>query len=316
MFRESSFNQNINSWNVGSVSDLSNMFLEASSFNQDLSSWDVGTATNMAQMFYGASSFNQDLSSWDVSSASNMFQMFYEASSFNQDLSTWDVSRVVTMSGMFRDSPFNQDLSAWEVSRVTNMSNMFRASSFNQDLSTWDVSSVATMSNMFRVSSFDQDLSSWEVTAVTDMRYMFDNSELSTKNYDKTLIGWSQLDLQPGVALGAISTYYCSGSEARQGIIDAFGWAITDAGESCAATASTTSIEKNVFTIFPNPTADFLSISDIQNPTPIRIYNLLGKEVLSSVTSGSVNVQSLAKGIYVIHIKEGVKEVRKKFIKN
>jgi surface protein len=220
------------------------------------------------------------------------------------------------MSGMFRDSPFNGDLSDWEVGRVTNMSNMFRASSFNQDLSAWDVSNVADMSNMFRVSAFDQDLSTWEVITVTDMRYMFDNSELSTKSYDQTLLGWSQLDLQPGVALGAISTYYCGSAEARQRMIDVFGWTITDAGESCAATASTTSIEKDLFTIFPNPTADFLSIRDIQNPTPIRIFNVLGKEVFSSVTSGRVNVQSLAKGIYVIHIKEGVKEIRKKFIKN
>ena len=37
------------------------------SFNQDISSWNVSSVTNMAAMFRKASSFNQDLSGWCVS---------------------------------------------------------------------------------------------------------------------------------------------------------------------------------------------------------------------------------------------------------
>ena len=73
------------------------MFWNASSFNQDISSWDVSSVYDMTDMFYNASSFNQDISSWDVSNVTNMTYMFYEHSSFNQPISNWDVSNVTNM---------------------------------------------------------------------------------------------------------------------------------------------------------------------------------------------------------------------------
>ena len=71
-------------------------------FNQDISSWDVSNVKDMSGMF-SYSPFNQDISSWDVSNVKDMSGMFSE-SSFNQDISSWDVSNVTNMSGMFRDS--------------------------------------------------------------------------------------------------------------------------------------------------------------------------------------------------------------------
>ena len=95
---DQSFNQDISSWDVSNVTDMSVMFFGASSFNQDISSWDVSNVTTMYFMFGKAESFNQDISSWDVSKVKNMFFMFSNAESFNQDISSWDVSNVIECS--------------------------------------------------------------------------------------------------------------------------------------------------------------------------------------------------------------------------
>ncbi len=80
------------------------MFYAATNFNQDVSSWDVSGVTNMSYMFRDATNFNQDVSSWDVSGVTNMSYMFRDATNFNQDVSGWDVSGVTDMSYMFYDA--------------------------------------------------------------------------------------------------------------------------------------------------------------------------------------------------------------------
>ena len=45
MFEETSFNQDISSWDVSDVTDMTDMFRD-SSFNQDISSWDVSNVTS------------------------------------------------------------------------------------------------------------------------------------------------------------------------------------------------------------------------------------------------------------------------------
>ncbi|MDE3740936.1 BspA family leucine-rich repeat surface protein [Maribacter polysaccharolyticus] len=285
-FIASSFNQDINSWDVSSVTNMSNMFSDATLFNGDISSWDVsnvtnmnlmfreaenfnqpignwgnkvGNVTDMSEMFLGATAFNKDIGSWDVSSVTNMYGMFIGAENFNQPIGNWGdkVANVTDMSAMFLlGSNFNQDISAWDVSSVTNMYGMFAyAGKFNQPIGNWGnkVANVTNMSAMFALATnFDQNLGSWDISNTTEMFDMFSDSQLSTANYDNTLIGWSTLDtaagetqIPPNITFNGGNSTYCAGASARQSLIDTYGWTITDGGKDCSETAFVTTWKTN-----------------------------------------------------------------------
>ena len=78
-----------------------NLFQNNTTFNQDISTWDVSNVTNMRAMFQNTNDFNPDISNWDTSNVTTMYYMF-SGSDFNQDISSWDVSNV-TNCGNFSD---------------------------------------------------------------------------------------------------------------------------------------------------------------------------------------------------------------------
>jgi len=145
---------NISRFCTSHIVDMSSLFKNQHSFNQDIGSWDVSNVTDMTTMFM-YSYFNQDIGSWDVSNVTDMVGMFLGATTFNQDISSWDVSNVTDMGGLFLGATtFNQDISSWDVSSVTSMDVMFKnASSFNQDLTQWCVSQFPTMPDEFSTNS-------------------------------------------------------------------------------------------------------------------------------------------------------------------
>ena len=56
------------------------MFMYAEAFNSDITTWDINSVTDVSQMFYGATNFNQQLCEWGFgypqfpySSAKDMF---------------------------------------------------------------------------------------------------------------------------------------------------------------------------------------------------------------------------------------------------
>ena len=117
---------------LSSVKDISDMFYGCAAFNQDISSWNISSVTNMRGMFHGCSAFNQDISGWNVSNVGNMASMFRGCKSFNQPLGKWDVSNVRSMRSMFwACTSFNQSLEAWKINPLAyteGMLGMFVAS--------------------------------------------------------------------------------------------------------------------------------------------------------------------------------------------
>ena len=55
---------------------MSSVFKGRSNFNEDISSWDVSNVANMTQMFRNATNFNQDIGDWNTSSVTNLSGMF------------------------------------------------------------------------------------------------------------------------------------------------------------------------------------------------------------------------------------------------
>ena len=172
MFFDSSFNQEINDWNLSHVTDISRMFMSNHSFNQNISQWDVSSVVDTSGMFSHASLFNQDINDWNTSSFITTAGMFYDADGFNQSLNKWDMSSVEDMNYMFYDTAiFNADITNWNVSSVTDMSGMFRDSdAFTQDISQWNVASLTNVFYMFHnASTFsNNDLSGWDVSNITN----------------------------------------------------------------------------------------------------------------------------------------------------
>ena len=185
---------NINTWNIGAVTNLSYMFALTNAFNQNIGSWNTAAVTNMQGMFYEALAFNQNIGSWNTAAVTNMYLMFYRASAFNQNIGLWNTAAVTTMESMFSGAiAFNQNISSWNTAAVTNMSFMFsRADAFNQNIGLWNTAAVTNMSAMFaNTSAFNQNIGSWNTTAVTDMNNMFREAIAFNNGGSNSINNWN-----------------------------------------------------------------------------------------------------------------------------
>ncbi|MCB0765490.1 MAG: DUF285 domain-containing protein, partial [Flavobacteriales bacterium] len=205
---------------------------------------DLSGCTSLSIMFRDCIAFNSPIDHWDVSTITNMNGMFHGATHFDQPLDSWVMGQVTNTASMFEQAvDFDQDISGWDMGQVTNIAEMFaNAHSFNQDIGDWDVSHATTLVGMFYgATAFDQDLGAWDISNVTSAQGMLSDCGMSTPNYDATLIGWRTLDpgetaIPTGVVLWAGGLQYCTGAQARQELLDSFGWTIiADALGGCSA---------------------------------------------------------------------------------
>jgi surface protein len=194
MFAKGQFNQEINDWDVSSVTNMQNMFETSPNFNQSLSSWDTSSVVNMRGMFYNTGAFNQDISAWNLQSVTNTNEMFRGSTFFNNGATGTDTDHPLewkdgfgnnaNLSYMFyQNTVFNQDISDWNVSNVIDLTSMFQyASGFNNGGVVLDwingFGVNARLDHMFsKTSAFNQDISAWDVSNVLSMNYMFENNK-------------------------------------------------------------------------------------------------------------------------------------------
>lgn len=88
---------------------------------------------------------------------------------------------------------------------------------------------------------------------------------------------------------------------------------------STAISLSTATIEKEIATVavYPNPTKDFLNIENPSNLSIDKVFvtDMTGKKVIEQSNASAINVQNLAKGIYVLELYSGKEKLQSKFIK-
>ncbi|WP_435625520.1 BspA family leucine-rich repeat surface protein [Flagellimonas sp.] len=188
-----------------------------------------------------------DSGSYTISIIGEFPSIFMTVSSSQTNISRidqWGTIQWQSMNAAF-DGCQNLEYGATDVPnlmQVTDSSLMFKnCTAFNGNLANWDTQNLSKMSSMFEdASSFDQNLGAWDISSVTDMSNMLDDSNLSKTNYQETLIGWAFLNTDIGesqipenVTLGALGLTYCNGTEgenAKNVLINDYGWTITDGG--------------------------------------------------------------------------------------
>jgi len=188
----------------------------------------------LSSLFRGCFSFNGAINHWDISGVTQLNNCFESSYTFNQPLNDWDVSQVTNANFIFKDCrSFNQPLNSWDTGSFTSIRETFsNCINFNQNLNTWDTGNVTNMfKTFFGATNFDQSLL-WDISSVTDIRDFLRNGELSTANYDATLISWSGQDVSLNESTNFGSSEYSAGdaAAARAVLINDKGWTIVDGG--------------------------------------------------------------------------------------
>ena len=180
----------------------------------------TSTTIGWQQTFQGCSSLTSvpTITSWNFDVAETFTSFFRSCILFNQNLDNMNVSNVNTFNSMFRDCDiFNGSFLNWITSLGTNFSNFLAgchlfnqpvahldlglattilgfadgATIFNQPVDNMDLSSCLSFAFAFRNTSMDQSFATWDVRSGTSTAVGFlDNTNISTTNYDATLIGW------------------------------------------------------------------------------------------------------------------------------
>ena len=186
------------------------MFKNATAFNQDISSWDVERITDMTEMFSGATAFNQDLSGWNVEHLSEPGNFAYNNTIWTTDLQPqWGVPHTCDTSTL-ADTHAYKNVSYrglvdpckgklvisqedFEKARTISGGNLTHTTSDGSvySVSQWYTGNITSMRSTFYTTDVgllsDTDISNWDTSKVTDMGFMFfkaNNGNFDLTNWD------------------------------------------------------------------------------------------------------------------------------------
>ena len=83
-----------------------------------------------------------------------------------------------------------------------------------------------------------------------------------------------------------------------------------------APTAGVSSQQLENVNMYPNPVENKLFINSKETLNKVEIFNLLGKKVLSTTNTKSIDVSSLSKSVYLVKISSDKGISTKKLVKN
>lgn len=66
---------------------------------------------------------------------------------------------------------------------------------------------------------------------------------------------------------------------------------------------ATTENSKNNFTVYPNPSHDYVTVQSDSQVKSIKIYNLLGQEIQKGTLGSNIDLRSLETGVYMLQIQ-------------
>ncbi len=308
-------------------------------YNNQLSSLDV---SQNAQLQYVAAGFNQ-LSSITLGTNSNLLEL----NVIDNSLTTIDVSQCPALYELYC---YNNNLSAIDVSQNLNLTD-FRCQ--GQQISTLDVSSNTALEILIcgenTISSLDvsnctslevlncksNSLSSLDLSANLGLTELICNlnsiTSLDLSNHSNLVRIECATNLLTSlnVANGNNSNVIFFTSQQNPSLtcievddetFSTTNWTFIDAASSFSEDCFGGSIGindrgLNNIKIYPNPlTGDMLNITSDQQIQSIRIYNLLGEEILNT-SSNRINTRGIPPGTYLISIQTNEGSASLKFVK-
>jgi surface protein len=291
---------------------MSFMFDGATSFDQPIGDWNTANVTTMSDMLNGATSFNQPVGDWNTANVTNMNYMFGNASSFNQSIGDWTLNSSVSMLFMLDNSGMDcENYSTTLMEWAANNPNVQNRSlgAVGRTYGTNAVTARNTLVND-RGWTITGDIAGTGVCGAS-----VTCEATATNNGDNTIsastgVSYQWIDCNNGNApiAGATAQTFTATQTGSYAVI------VTDT-DNCESTSACVSItittvgiensSLNSLSIYPNPTAGIVTLSNVAVGSEIKILDISGKTIHTLIVSNevlTVSTQNWNNGVYFVQV--------------